>query len=603
MSHCLQEIKTYIGNYGYSINKSFFKDTDFEKVKKELTFKPFSPMASVKTVPFPIYRENPARTKMYVPLYYGIKNYGHPDANHLTKGDEMSTNCVFVGTLKEYQEPVLVMYLQNATQSDIPYSGLLELHCGWGKTAGAIYIASVLRRKTLVIVHKSDLLDQWVERIRQFMPNARIGQIQGQIFDVENKDIVLCMLQTLIQKPFPLGTFNQFGFTIIDEVHHISSKSFSDALFRVVSFYMIGISATMKRKDNATDVFKMFLGEILVSVKQHSTKNDVIIHKMKFEAPYDNEYNEIIQGYNGDVQNSSMISKICSYVPRTEYILEQLWKFIRKPNILDADFKAYYERNILTQRRNCLKCNTFIFTVENYCCGTINYCLACNERIIEHSAECRQIVSKYNKCVKEGWAVSEAKKHTVPKCLYCHKRLKYRQHYIPNPLIEENNSLQTLCLAHNLNLLEYMYHKMVNMNYCNVSYYVGGMSKEELDYAVSNAQVLLATYTMASEGTDIPSVNAEFLMTPRSDVEQPTGRALRKKHNRSVHIVDFVDTHEPFVKQWYKRRAFFKRMNYRIVEGMQNDQKTKEKDVLSDDEDGGNDEDTKTNDNCILDFE
>ena len=57
-------------------------------------------------------------------------------------------------------------------------------------------------KKTLVIVHKSFLMKQWEERILQFLPNARIGKIQGEIIDIENKDIVLGMLQSLSVKEY-----------------------------------------------------------------------------------------------------------------------------------------------------------------------------------------------------------------------------------------------------------------------------------------------------------------------------------------------------------------------------------------------------------------
>ena len=56
--------------------------------------------------------------------------------------------------------------------------------------------------------------------------------------------------------------FNQFGLTIVDECHHISSEVFSRSLSRIVTKYTLGLSATMNRKDGLTPVFKMFLGEI-----------------------------------------------------------------------------------------------------------------------------------------------------------------------------------------------------------------------------------------------------------------------------------------------------------------------------------------------------
>ena len=89
--------------------------------------------------------------------------------------------------------------------------GLLDVDPGKGKTVMALYIISKLKKKTLVIVHKSFLLNQWIERINQFLPSARVGKIQGQIIDIENKDIVIGMLQSLSQKEYPENIFDSFA--------------------------------------------------------------------------------------------------------------------------------------------------------------------------------------------------------------------------------------------------------------------------------------------------------------------------------------------------------------------------------------------------------
>lgn len=76
-----------------------------------------------------------------------------------------------------------------------------------------------LKAKTLVIVHTTVLLNQWIERINECVPNARIGIIKGNKIDIENKDVVICMLQTMcsINKTFPKGFFDKFNLSIWDE--------------------------------------------------------------------------------------------------------------------------------------------------------------------------------------------------------------------------------------------------------------------------------------------------------------------------------------------------------------------------------------------------
>ena len=89
------------------------------------------------------------------------------------------------------------------------------------KTVLSLKIIAELKKKTLVIVHKGFLLNQWVERIHQFLPDARIGKIQGQVIDIDDKDIVIGMLQSLSMKDYPNDMFDSFGLTIVDEVPYI----------------------------------------------------------------------------------------------------------------------------------------------------------------------------------------------------------------------------------------------------------------------------------------------------------------------------------------------------------------------------------------------
>jgi superfamily II DNA or RNA helicase len=152
-----------------------------------------------------------------------------------------------------------------------------------------------------------------------------------------------------------------------------------------------------------------------------------------------------------------------------------------------------------------------------------------------------------------------------PKCPCCSKVLAYEQNYIDNGQVKPIQELQTIVLSHNLNVLEYIYQKFVCKNLASVGYYVGGMSEQELK-ASESKHVILATYSMASEGLDIPGLTTEFLISPKTDIVQSVGRILRAKHATAQPIIyDFVDTHDVFQRQWRKRKAFYKKQNYKIV--------------------------------------
>ena len=134
------------------------------------------------------------------------------------------------------------------------------------------------------------------------MPKAKVGKIQGQIIDIEGKDIVIGMLQSLSMKNYPASMFNSFGLTIVDECHHISSEVFSRSLLKVVTKYTLGLSATMKRKDGLTDVFKMFLGDVVYKINRE-TEDNVLIKRIDYKSN-DQEFEETIFDYRGNPQYS-----------------------------------------------------------------------------------------------------------------------------------------------------------------------------------------------------------------------------------------------------------------------------------------------------------
>ena len=543
----------YLGPKGYTIYKSNISNIQQQQMKNDLTIKPFTQGAPPgAAVSFPAYRES--ANKLYVPHYYGVQQLGPPPEIKISEGTNI--NLHFAGQLRDYQIPVVEKFINHvegvkechwgSRGALTPYGGgLLELPCAWGKTSGSLYILSILAKKTLVIVHKEFLMNQWVERIQQFLPDARIGKIQGSVIDIEEKDIVLCMLQSLVGKEYPPDLFDSFGLTIIDEVHHISSQTFSNALFKIVTKYMLGLSATMNRKDGTTKVFKLFLGDVIHKAET-KTETDVEV-RATYYTTNNAEFNATILDFKGQPQISSMISKISSYTRRTEFIISHLCAFIRNGSEEQSlQHKAQMDAAIPP----CGMCSkTVHYLVKNTCCGIVKYCMPCL-----HAHE-----------INSATTTASGRKQRV-KCLDCKKVLAFEQNYIENPFVAPLSQRHTIILSHNLNVLEYMYNKIVCNNLASVGYYVGGMSEQELKLSETR-QVILATFSMAAEGLDIPTLNAEFLISPKTDVVQAVGRILRAKHATSKPIIyDFIDSHETFRRQWAKRRAFYKKQKYKIVD-------------------------------------
>jgi len=121
---------------------------------------------------------------------------------------------------------------------------------------------------------------------------------------------------------------------------------------------------------------------------------------------------------------------------------------------------------------------------------------------------------------------------------------------------------QVIMLAQNKSILKYIHDAISDRKITTVGYYVGGMKEKDLKESESK-QVIVATYAMAAEGLDIPSLTTLMLLTPRTDVTQAIGRILRVKRNRPL-VVDIVDTHGIFQRQGKKRATYYRKNNYVI---------------------------------------
>jgi superfamily II DNA or RNA helicase len=303
---------------GYRINK---KDVpSIHHVKGVLNVKPFIPSVFVNpqyVTRYPVFTES--ADYLYVPKHYGIGEFGPLTE---TKRDVPKTHpsfWEFAGSIRENQKEVVDSFL-----CPEPRDGIISLQTGGGKTVCALFIASQIKMPTIVLVHNTFLRDQWIDRIKNFLPKARVGSIQGEVVDIINKDIVVSMLQSVSMKEYPANTFDRFGLVIVDECHHIASEAFSQSLSKLTSKHMLGLSATPERKDKLMYVMNWFLGPMLY----RSNTADKVDEKVKVEVydfdPQDEEYNTIIYNNQGVMFTTLMINKVVEFKPRNDMIINLL---------------------------------------------------------------------------------------------------------------------------------------------------------------------------------------------------------------------------------------------------------------------------------------
>ncbi len=302
----------------YSLHKSRYSQQEIYKIKQILTITPYVPKGygpPPSSIPF--YKEN--EEKLFVPRQFGIDYFGPPKKICINNGITINVN--FNGTLRPQQRPVVEKI----------YNELLEQkHCimqsgvGTGKTAMAINLISKIKQKTLILVHQEFLLNQWIERIKQFIPMAKIGILQQNTIDIEDKDIVIGMIQSICSRKY--NVFKQFGFTIIDEVHNVSSRYFSQVLYTCGSMYMLGLSATPKRKDGLTKALNWHLGKILTFSKQ-DIDYQVHVECIRFTPKIDDF--KIKKNFYGGINIANLLNQVCEHPTRNHLILNEIIKYAR----------------------------------------------------------------------------------------------------------------------------------------------------------------------------------------------------------------------------------------------------------------------------------
>ena len=459
---------TILCKYGYLIPITKENINLINTIKTELIVEPFSPynfsFIKKKKTSFPIYKnitlteselnillDNNKHNKNYeyiaVPKFYGLKKFGNPTINKENKGIEI--NITFNGSLRNIQTDIINKIVPHINNND---GGVLCLPCATGKTVIALYLISYFKIKTLVIVHKTFLLEQWKERAQQFT-NAKIGILQQNKIDIENKDIVIGMLQSIAKDKYDKNIFKDFGMVIFDEAHHAPSQYFSKALPIIASKISIGLSATPNRTDKLEKILYWYFGDIMYKIDNTNNNNIVLVNIINYNIQHP-KFVEL-KLYTGDVNRAGTINKITTIGRRNKLIIDKI------EEVLNEKRKII----ILSDRIEHLK-------------------------LLKNRLDLREITTS--------------------------------------------------------------------------AFYIGGMKQESLSES-EKAQVIFASYSMASEALDIPDLNTLFMVTSRKEVEQSIGRILRKIDvNTRPIIYDFVDQLPSFINQSRVRKRLYIKNGFEI---------------------------------------
>ncbi len=172
----------------------------------------------------------------------------------------------FHGQLKPEQERAVSELLAHET-------GTLAATTAFGKTVIGAHMIAARNTNTLILVHRQELLEQWRERLSHFLNIAprRIGQIGGGKLK-PNGFLDIAMIQSLVRDGVVKDLVAEYGHVIVDECHHVAAFSFESVMKQVRAKYVLGLTATPKRKDGHHPIIVMQCGPIRyrVSSKEQS---------------------------------------------------------------------------------------------------------------------------------------------------------------------------------------------------------------------------------------------------------------------------------------------------------------------------------------------
>jgi superfamily II DNA or RNA helicase len=227
----------------------------------------------------------------------------------------------FHGVLRDEQQQAAYALLKHEM-------GVLAASTAFGKTVVAAYLIAQRQVNTLVIVHRRQLLDQWVQVLSQFLEISprEIGQVSGGKYK-PNGQLDVAMIQSLYQDGEVRDYIGNYGYVIVDECHHISAVSFEQVIRQSKARYLTGLSATVTRKDGHHPIIFMQCGPVRYKVSDHSQAekrpfdHKVIVCPTDFQLPthLQNKTDQSIQEIytllaSDDKRNRMIVEDIASTV-------------------------------------------------------------------------------------------------------------------------------------------------------------------------------------------------------------------------------------------------------------------------------------------------
>lgn len=244
-----------------------------------------------------------------VPISYNkIDKIKRTDKSHFS-----SIIYSFNGQLRQKQAEVKDLAIQNLNKNG---AFIIAGATAFGKTATSIYLLSVIKMKTVIIVNRVVLMKQWKLEIEKFLDKPKVKILTVKDYDTSKDDIFI--INAVNIEKFPESFFDDVGLVIVDEIHQIMSKTMAKCLHHIFPRYILGLSATPYRNDGLNFLFDLFFGTEKVFIPLLQKHN---VYKINTERTPEVEYNSdgttnwdsILRFQATDTERNEMIIKCVKY--------------------------------------------------------------------------------------------------------------------------------------------------------------------------------------------------------------------------------------------------------------------------------------------------
>jgi superfamily II DNA or RNA helicase len=221
---------------------------------------------------------------IWVPRAFAFAEYTgtHDFVDRRSDGTPL-TGCEFTAQLgvppHHAKQPDFVAAMVKGTLSN-GFGGFGIAPCGAGKTLLGTRVAIELGGSTLIVVNKEYLAKQWRETIESFVringEVPKVGTCQQSTCEFGPEyPFCIATVQSLAQRDYPEDFYKSWRTVVFDEAHHTPANSYFQTINRLCSRYVVGVTATLRRKDNMEAMFSYSIGQPLYIMRRAHVDADV----------------------------------------------------------------------------------------------------------------------------------------------------------------------------------------------------------------------------------------------------------------------------------------------------------------------------------------